>query len=157
MSKNRAIDHLNDWSTPKKEFDEWSKKYDFDAFDPCPINGNILGINGLKIHWPRRTFVNPPYELKAKTAFVQKAIADHATCCFLIPVSTSTRFFHELIKPNGEIIFLKGRLKFEGVNTKGQWVNPGTGRRSHPATDQGLEQVNACGMHDSMLVFFGDW
>ncbi len=55
----------------------------------------------------------------------------------LLPVSTSTKLFHEHILPNKpEIRFLKGRVKFKGYNTKGEFV------------------TSKCGMHDSMLVIF---
>ena len=55
----------------------------------------------------------------------------------LLPVSTSTKIFHDHILPNKkEIIFIKGRVKFEGINTKGEFVS------------------KKCGMHDSMLVIF---
>ena len=48
---------------------------------------------------------------------------------------TSTKLFHEYILPNAkEIRFVKGRLKFEGYNTKGEYVK------------------NNTGMHDSMVV-----
>lgn len=158
--KHRAIDHRNDWSTPKKEFDQWQEIWGFSAFDPCPIYGNIEGIDGLAMDWKPRTFVNPPYELRAKTAFVLKAIEQldlGNSSCFLLPVSTSTKLFHNVINPHNACIrFIPGRLKFEGVNNRGQWVNPGLGREPHPAATDGLEQVSACGMHDSMLVFFGD-
>jgi len=56
----------------------------------------------------------------------------------LLPVSTSTKLFHDKIKPNAtEIRFLKGRVKFIGVNTKGEFVN------------------NKSPMHDSMIVVLG--
>ncbi len=55
----------------------------------------------------------------------------------LIPVSTSTQLFHKYILPNKkEIRFIEKRIKFCGINTKGEYV---TGK---------------CGMHDSMLVVF---
>jgi len=54
----------------------------------------------------------------------------------LLPVSTSTKIFHEVIYPNAEIRFLKGRVKFIGINTKGEKVE------------------NKCGQHDSMMVIF---
>lgn len=54
----------------------------------------------------------------------------------LLPVSTSTKIFHEVILPNAEIRFLKGRVKFEGINSFGELVS------------------NKCGMHDSMIVIF---
>ena len=58
-------------------------------------------------------------------------------CVVLIPVSTSTKLFHDHILPNKkEIRFIKKRLKFSGYNSKGEYV-----------TDK-------CGMHDSMIVVF---
>lgn len=56
----------------------------------------------------------------------------------LLPVSTSTALFHDWIQPNAkEIRFVRGRIPFEGINTKGQMV----GKGSAP-------------MHDSMIVIF---
>lgn len=58
-------------------------------------------------------------------------------CVLLLPVSTSTKLFHHVIKPNAkEIRFVEGRIKFEGINTKGEFVN------------------DKAPMHDSMLVIF---
>ena len=55
----------------------------------------------------------------------------------LLPVSTSTKLFHNYILPNAkEIRFIKGRIKFIGINTKGELVN------------------NKSPMHDSMIVIF---
>lgn len=57
----------------------------------------------------------------------------------LLPVSTSTKLFHEHIKPNArEIRFVRGRIHFLGTNTKGKYV-----------TDKAP-------MHDSMIVIFGE-
>ena len=58
-------------------------------------------------------------------------------CVMLLPVSTSTKLFHEHIQPNAkEIRFVKGQIKFLGVNTKGEYV------------------TNKSPMHDSMVVIF---
>jgi hypothetical protein len=58
-------------------------------------------------------------------------------CVCLLPVSTSTKLFHNYVLPNmAEIRFLKKRLKFCGTNTKGETVS------------------NKSGMHDSMLIIF---
>jgi hypothetical protein len=55
----------------------------------------------------------------------------------LLPVSTSTKLFHNVIVPNAtDILFVEGRIKFVGVNTKGEKV------------------ANKVGMHDSMIVIF---
>jgi hypothetical protein len=75
-----------------------------------------------------------------KEAFVRRGVEmqrQGKTSVFLLPVSTSTKLFHEVIKPNAaEIRFLRGRVKFEGYNTKGELVK------------------NKCGMFDSMIVVF---
>lgn len=139
--KNRNIQHSDNWATPKEFYNKLNSIFDFD-FDPCPIcYDDNLQFDGLSIEWGNRNFVNPPYSRKLKEAFVLKGIEESKKgklCVFLLPVSTSTKLFHEHILPNAsKIEFVKGRLKFIGYNTKGEMV-----------TDK-------CGMHDSMIVVFG--
>ena len=70
----------------------------------------------------------------------------------LLPVSTSTKLFHEVIQPNAkEIRFIKGRLPFIGINTKGEYVNWNQWDRKAP--DNAIHVKNS-GMHDSMIVIF---
>lgn len=137
--KNRNLNHKDDWGTPKKIYDELNKEFNFD-FDPCPLQHDIEEWNGLKIEWKERNFINPPYSRTLKEAFILKAIEESKKgklCVMLLPVSTSTKVFHEHILPNKkEIRFFKGRIKFSGVNTFGEFVE------------------NKPGMHDSMLVIF---
>ena len=87
-----------------------------------------------------RNFINPPYSRKLKESFVIKAIEESKKgklCVMLLPVSTSTKLFHEWILPNQKNIrFIKGRVKFSGKNTKGELVS------------------DKAGMHDSMVVVF---
>lgn len=55
----------------------------------------------------------------------------------LLPVSTSTKIFHEVVLPNASSIeFVRGRLHFEQRNDQGKFVSKGTGQ------------------HDSMVVVF---
>lgn len=139
--KNRNIAHSDNWATPKKFFDELNSEFNFD-FDPCPLCcGEITPEkDGLLISWGSRNFINPPYSRKLKEAFVEKAVKESKLgklCVMLLPVSTSTKLFHETILPNAkEIRFVRGRIRFEGVNTFGVQVN------------------NKSPMHDSMLVVF---
>jgi phage N-6-adenine-methyltransferase len=139
--KNRNLEHKDDWATPKSLYDELNNEFDFD-FDPCPLNsGEILPENdGLLIEWGERNFVNPPYSQKLKEAFVRRAVEYQRKgrmSVMLLPVSTSTVLFHDWIKPNAkEIRFLRGRVKFVGVNTYGERV------------------TNKAGMHDSMIIVF---
>ena len=135
--KNRNLNHSDNWETPKELYNELNEEFDFN-FDPCPINHDTTKWDGLQIEWKERNFINPPYSRKLKEAFVKKAIEESnkgKLCVLLLPVSTSTKLFHEHILPNKkEIRFIKGRVKFIGYNTFGQKVT------DKPA------------MHDSMIV-----
>lgn len=140
--KNRNLIHSDNWATPKDLYDLLNKEFNFD-FDPCPLNmGKVTpDKDGLLIEWGQRNFINPPYSKNLKEAFVKRAIAESKKgklCVLLLPVSTSTKLFHKHILPNAdEIRFIEGRVRFEGVNTKGYKVD------------------NRPGMHDSMIVVFG--
>ena len=139
--KNRNLSHSDQWATPKDFYDRIDKEFNFD-FDPCPLCYEITPENdGLLIEWGLRNFVNPPYSRAIKEAFILKAISESKLgklCVMLLPVSTSTKIFHDHILPNAkEIRFVKGRISFEGVNTKGE-----------------VAAKNAKPMHDSMIVVF---
>jgi phage N-6-adenine-methyltransferase len=135
--KNRNLNHSDNWETPKEFYDKLNAEFKFD-FDPCPLHSDF---DGLTIEWGKSNYINPPYSRQLKEAFVIKAIEESKKgkiCVMLLPVSTSTRLFHEAIQPNAnEIRFVKGRIKFIGVNTKGVLVN------------------DKAPMHDSMIVVFG--
>ena len=135
--KNRNLDHSDHWATPKELYNKLNNEFNFD-FDPCPLHSDF---DGLLINWGKSNFVNPPYSRKLKEAFIIKALEESkkgSLCVLLLPVSTSTKIFHEVIVPNAnEIRFIKGRIKFEGINTKGEKVN------------------NKTPMHDSMIIIFG--
>lgn len=139
--KNRNLDHSDNWATPKEFYSELNNEFNFD-FDPCPLNLEEItpDKDGLIIEWGQRNFINPPYSRRLKEAFVERAIEESKKgkiCVMLLPVSTSTKLFHENIQPNAkEIRFVKGRIKFLGVNSKGEYV-----------TDKSP-------MHDSMIVVF---
>ena len=137
--KNRNLDHKDDWATPTYFYNQLNEEFNFD-FDPCPFQHDLEKWDGLKIDWKERNFINPPYSRQLKESFVIKSIEESKKgklCVMLLPVSTSTKLFHEWILPNQkEIRFIKGRIKFSGKNTKGEWVS------------------DKAGMHDSMVVVF---
>lgn len=136
--KNRNVVAGDEWYTPPELYNQLDQEFKFD-FDPCPAN-RPENWDGLEMDWGYMNYVNPPYSRKLKEAFVKKGIEEllkGKSSVFLLPVSTSTVLFHDYIKPNAtEIRFVRGRIKFIGVNTKGEKV------------------TNKCGMHDSMLVIF---
>ncbi len=116
--KNR-IPMKDDWETPKEFLKELEKEFG-KMFDPCPINHKF---DGLKIEWKKVNFINPPYSRKLKESFIRKAFEEskkEKICIMLLPVSTSTKIFHEIIYHHAEIRFIKGRLKFSNLSTPGQ-------------------------------------
>ena len=136
--KDRNLIHSDNWATPKELYDKLDAEFNFN-YDPCPL---YSWFNGLESVWGTRSFINPPYTRKLKEAFVIKAIQESKKgklCVMLLPVSTSTKLFHQHILPNAkEIRFLEKRVKFLGINTKGEYVS------------------NKAPMHDSMIVVFGN-
>lgn len=124
IGKNGKSFH-NDYPTPLEFYEKLNQEFNFD-FDPCPLNHDLNLWNGLEIDWGKSNFVNPPYDRKNKELFILKGIEEHKkdkTVVFLLPVSTSTKIFHEHILPNKpEIRFIKGRLKFAN-NTAGSFDN----------------------------------
>lgn len=140
--KNRNLPKSDNCATPSYFLDPLNKEFDFN-FDPCPLNDQEItpDKDGLLIEWGSRNFINPPYSVKLKTAFIEKAVIESkkGKCCvILLPVSTSTKLFHDIILPNitEPVRFIKGRIKFEGYNSFGEFVK------------------NKAPMHDSMIVIF---
>ena len=127
-----ASDH---WKTPAYIYDPLNAEFKFD-FDPCPLYADF---DGLTMEWGESNFINPPYNRIDKPKFIQKAYDEWKkgkTCVLLIPAATGTAQFHDLILPNAEIRFVRGRIAFEGINTKGELVTKNKGK------------------HDSMIVIF---
>ena len=139
--KDRNQEHSDNWKTPDLLYNELNDQFNFN-FDPCPLTTEPITeeTDGLLKDWGSSNFINPPYSRKLKEAFINKAVEESKKgklCVMLLPVSTSTKIFHDVILPNAKYIrFLRGRVKFEGVNTKGELVK------------------NKVGMHDSMVVVF---
>ena len=144
--KNIHINNDDNYATPPELYNELNKEFNFN-FDPCPYNEGDIINDGLKIDWGKSNFVNPPYSQKLKEQFIIKGIEEMKkgnVSVFLIPVSTSTKLFHDYIKPNAnEIRFLKGRVKFGKINDNGEFY--------YPLNKYGKVQS---GTNDSMIVIF---
>ncbi len=102
------------WMTPHDLYTKLDEEFHFN-FDPAPITWKIGDLDGLTTNWGTSTFVNPPYSnvaewIKKSSEEAQKG----KTIVMLINAITDTIAFHKYIynKPNVEIRFIKGRVKF---------------------------------------------
>lgn len=112
------------WATPQYFYDELDREFHF-TLDPCADENNHKcdlyfdkQTNGLNQNWGgNQVYCNPPYGREIGK-WVEKCSIEsqkqNTMCVMLIPARTDTKWFHEYIykKPNVEIRFIKGRLKF---------------------------------------------
>jgi hypothetical protein len=156
--KNKSVIASDSWLTPTKFYQELNSRFHFDPFDPTPADNNIEEFDGLSIPWASRNYCNPPYSQKLKEQFIWKGYHESLQgklVVFLLPVSTSTKIFHELILPNAKIEFLRGRLAFEGIDSHGNWCNPNTGMGKLKYVPENAPQVKQSGQNDLFLAIFG--
>ena len=122
------------WQTPDALFQVYNSTYDFvldAAADPTNHKVNCwFGPGGeendaLAADWSAwleagNIWLNPPYSRGLQAAFIKKAVAEvhrqpvagaHKVVC-LVPSRTDTKLFHDVIRPNATIEFLRGRVKF---------------------------------------------
>lgn len=119
---NRILfSHKSDeWETPQELFDCLDDEFCF-SLDVCATEQNhkcytyfTKETDGLKQNWPsyHRVWCNPPYSNIED--WCKKCSEHKGTAVMLVPARTDTKWFHEYCydKPNVEIRFIKGRLKF---------------------------------------------
>lgn len=109
-----------EWETPQDFFNRLNKEFDFEL-DPCATDNNhkcslyfTKEIDGLLQDWGnKRVYCNPPYG-RGIDKWVAKCAGHKGLAVMLIPARTDTGWFHTYIynKPNVEVRFIKGRLKF---------------------------------------------
>ena len=100
-----------DWRTPVGVYDGLHAEFDFD-FDPAPTEPDF---DGLKVSWGKRNFVNPPYG-RDVGLWVKKAWEESRKgklVVMLLASRTDTAWWHDYCM-EGEIRFIRGRLKFDG-------------------------------------------
>jgi phage N-6-adenine-methyltransferase len=96
-------------------------EYPFDL-DPCAEKETAKAKrfftkeqDGLFQRWCGKVFCNPPYSEPEK--WIRKALDERANCrviVLLLKSDTGTKWFHDLLKPNAEIEFLRDRIRFNG-------------------------------------------
>lgn len=119
-----------DWETPLDFFNKLNVEFGF-TLDPCCTKETAKcnkyftsKENGLKQNWTGHiVFMNPPYGREI-SKWIKKAYNESnkgATVVCLIPARTDTRWWWDYCM-KGEILFIKGRLKFKGKNKQGKIV-----------------------------------
>lgn len=131
----------DEWRTPEDLFTALHKEFDFDV-DAAAVRENRLratyfgpdradpdlqdALTAIWRMWGQTFWLNPPYS-KCRE-FIAKAAAEATNGCTtvcLVPSRTDTRWWHDYVwdrdlhraRPDVEIRFLKGRLKFGGTST----------------------------------------
>ena len=127
MNKILFSSQSDEWETPQEFYDTLNDEFHF-TLDPCANELNhkcdkyfTIKDDGLKQNWGggQTVFCNPPYGRKIYE-WVKKASEEskkeNTIVVLLIPSRTDTKYFHEFLynKPNVELRFIKGRLKFGG-------------------------------------------
>ena len=125
INKGLFTSKTPEWETPQDFFDKVNEEFNF-GIDVCANKENTKcshyfnkETDALKQDWSLEEYgywkwMNPPYGRVIKD-WIKKASEERKVVA-LLPARTDTRYFHDYIykKPNVEIRFIKGRLKFGG-------------------------------------------
>jgi len=123
INKGLFTSNKPNWQTPKLLFKKLNDLFNFDC-DVCSEEENALcdtyfteSNSCLDNDWYNMNFMNPPYGRQI-SEFVKRAynqcIENDCTTVALLPARTDTKYFHKYIYNKATIVFIKGRLKFEG-------------------------------------------
>jgi len=139
MKQNQLFTSINQaWATPQDFFEKLNDEFDF-TLDPCCTTFDCKcpdgfyfdrGMDGLKLEWSGRVFVNNPYD---QNKLWVPCCAEQSKNCDvivqLIPARTDTVVFHDHIwdrgknrtRPGVELRLIKGRLTF-GSDAYWKWL-----------------------------------
>ena len=117
------------WATRWETFNPIQKRFGLNL-DVCSSVGDQKCDNyfspeqdGLKQDWTGgdvRFWCNPEYN-REQIKWVKYGVEQKASGVFLLPSRTDTKLFHEVIVPNCEVEFIKGRITF-GSDEYWAWV-----------------------------------
>ncbi len=123
LSKSLFTSNIQTWSTPQEFFDKLNEEFSF-TLDPCATIASAKckkfyteDDDGLQQNWEgERIFCNPPYHRSLQMKWISKCYEEskkkNTLVVMLLPARTDTKVFHEILLPNSDIRFIKGRLYF---------------------------------------------
>ena len=97
--EGNSSDGRHYWLTPLDLYRELDVQYHFD-FDPCP-HPRPEGFDGLAVEWGMSNYVNPPF--KGPTAWVRKALAEHAKGKRVVFVFPIDKWIHMLLEAGATV------------------------------------------------------
>lgn len=129
-SMTQNIDAMNGvWVTPWEFFNPYKAEFDL-QLDVAASASNTKcarffdeDTNGLAQSWEgERVWCNPPYGRTIGEWIKKAATSKAAVCVCLLPARTDTRWFHDWVLPfASEIRWIKGRIKFSGMDQAGKF------------------------------------
>lgn len=126
LAKSKGCDQKDLWETPDYIFDPLNTEFDF-TLDPCCEirtckcpKGYTPLEDGLSYSWQgHRAYVNPPYSRGNIDKWVEKcyleSVKPNTIVVALLPVSTSSNWWHEWVWKKAELRYVKGRIRFKGA------------------------------------------
>ncbi len=112
------------WETPDYIFDPLNAEFGFTLDPCCTVETAKCSIfytptkNGLIQSWAgHRVYANPPYSRGNIDKLVRKFYEEsqHALVVALLPVSSSSGWWHDWVWNKAELRFIRGRIKFKGA------------------------------------------
>ena len=123
MNPVHFMSEKQDWGTPQELFDRLDQEFHF-TLDVCALPKNAKcreyfspHEDGLSRRWSGVCWMNPPYGREIEK-WMHKAFRESergATVVCLVPARTDTEWWHNYAL-QGEIRFLRGRVKFQGAH-----------------------------------------
>jgi phage N-6-adenine-methyltransferase len=142
----------DNWATPWPVVWKLEAQYGKFDLDPCAEPQTAKAPlyytkedDGLTQPWFGKVFVNPPYS--DPRPWCERAVRavesrEAELVVMLLPASTDTAWFHELVLPHAHLEFLRGRVRFlcwSGTPT-GSPRTPSLVAVLRPEVDRGREQ-----------------
>ena len=117
---NRFASKTIEWATPDSVWKPLDAEFHF-TLDVCATAENTRcqryhtkETNGLRQPWDGVCWMNPPYG-REMIAWLKRAVAERdngVTTVALIPARTNTGWWHDIVTPNSEVRFVRGRPRF---------------------------------------------
>lgn len=101
--EGNTADGRHYWLTPPALMEALRYEFQFN-YDACPYP-RPEGYDGLAADWGTSTYVNPPF--KGPTAWVRKALAEHAKGKRVVLVFPIDKWIHLLLEAGAEVRNLK--------------------------------------------------